>query len=142
MRTTSDEHYVLDLCDRVLDEPAMRQHRFPFLLGDPGKNGRRAKLPVDAYYARHGLVVEVHEAQHGKPVDHWDKRMTVSGMPRGQQRALYDQRRRDVLPRHGLKLVCLLTDEFSLRRDGRRLQRDRAADEEVIRRRLAEAERA
>ncbi len=45
----SDESYVIDICDRILNRRAIRQHRFDFLRGDPGKNGGCAMLPVDAY---------------------------------------------------------------------------------------------
>ena len=44
-RQSSDEHYVIDLCDEVLGLKASRQHRFDFLKGDTG-----VRLPVDAYY--------------------------------------------------------------------------------------------
>ena len=36
-RAESDEAYVLDLCDAILGEPASRQHRFDWLVGDPGR---------------------------------------------------------------------------------------------------------
>jgi len=72
---------VIDLCDAVLGEQAARQHRFEWLLGDPSLTGRQAKLPVDAYWAHHRLVVEYRELQHDQPVPHFDKpdRLTVSG---------------------------------------------------------------
>jgi hypothetical protein len=136
-RSASDEHYLLDICDRVLPERAIRQHRFPFLLGDPGKGGRQSRLPVDGYYEDLKLVVEVMEGQHVEgTVAFFDRRLTVSGVSRGQQRALYDQRRREVLPKQGLQLVCLAINEFDMR-DRRRLRRDPAADEKVIRRKLS-----
>ena len=46
-----DEDYVIDLCDEVLKEKALRQHCFDFLRGDSRKGGKPGrKLPVDAYY--------------------------------------------------------------------------------------------
>ena len=43
-----DAQYIIDICDRVLGAPALREHRFDFLRGDPGRNGRAAaKLPVE-----------------------------------------------------------------------------------------------
>jgi hypothetical protein len=39
-RETSDETYVLDLCDEILGEPGQRQARFGWLLGHPGRDGR------------------------------------------------------------------------------------------------------
>lgn len=35
-RGDSDEAWTIDVCDDLLGQPALRQHRFGFLLGDPG----------------------------------------------------------------------------------------------------------
>lgn len=75
MPRPKDETYIIDLCDEVLGLKASRGHRFEFLRGDPGKNGRRACLPVDAYYAELNLVVEYHERQHSEPVSFFDRRI-------------------------------------------------------------------
>jgi hypothetical protein len=134
-RLDRDEHYVLDICDRVLGIAAARQHRFPFLVGDPGRNGVRRRLPVDAYYEPLQLAVEYRERQHSEPVGFWDRKPTLSGT-RGEQRRRYDERRRVVLPPHGIRLVELDYSMFA--HDGqKRLRRDRVADEAVIRSRLA-----
>jgi hypothetical protein len=99
-RSNSDEAYVIDLCDEILGCAALRQHRFPFLLGDSGH-----PLPVDAWYPDRNLVVEYRERQHREAVKFFDRRRTVSGVSRGEQRRLYDQRRREILPAHGIALV-------------------------------------
>ena len=127
----NDEHYIIDLCDHVLRQTAIRQHRFDFLRGDTGH-----KLPVDAYYPDLKLVIEYRERQHFEPIALWDRRPTVSGISRGEQRALYDQRRRDLLPDHGIELVELCNVDFK-RRGSKRLLRRAADDETVIRKRLA-----
>ncbi len=103
-RSDSDEAYVIDLCDALLSEHASRQHRFDWLVGDPGRDGRRRSLPVDAYYAEHRLVIEYRERQHDEPVAHFDKpnALTVSGVHRGIQRRIYDDRRAVEIPAHGL----------------------------------------
>lgn len=127
-----DEHYVLALCDELLKATASRQHRFDFLRGDPGKSGRCVRLPVDAYYEANSLVIEYRECQHSEPVAIMDRRMTVSGVTRGEQRRKYDQRRRDELPAHKMTLVEL---DYSMFKPGRnkRLLRDTVSDCEVIR---------
>jgi hypothetical protein len=133
-RNNSDESYVIDLCDDVLGERASRQHRFDWLLGDPSASGRRARLPVDAYWARHRLVVEYRELQHDRPVPHFDKpdRLTVSGVHRGMQRALYDARRDMEIPAHGLRLVVIRPRDLDS--DGRgRLRRTVITDRQVLR---------
>ena len=44
IKVKNDECYIVDLCDEILKEKGLRQHRFEFLRGDSGK-----KLPVDVY---------------------------------------------------------------------------------------------
>ena len=133
-RTGSDESYVIDICDRLLGSAALRQHMFDWLVGD-GPSPRR--LPVDAYYRDFQLVVEVLERQHSEAIKHFDKpdRMTVSGVHRGEQRTLYDQRRRDLLPRHGLTLVEIRIDELAHDKK-KKLLRIADQDEAVIREKL------
>jgi hypothetical protein len=132
VQSISDEHYVIDLCDRALGLKSLRQHTFDFLRGDPGKNGVGRQLPVDAYYHDLNLVIEYRERQHFESVKFFDQKKTVSRMSRGQQRALYDQRRRDVLPQHGIALVEFDFDQFR-HKSNRRLVRDEAVDLEVVR---------
>jgi hypothetical protein len=112
-RTLSDESYIIDLCDELLGTPALRQHRFDFLRGDATSGKQGTKLPVDAYYPDHQLVVEYRERRHAEAVPIMDRRMTVSGVDRGMQRAIYDQRRREVFPRHGIELVGLSYADFA-----------------------------
>lgn len=126
-----DEEYILDLCDEILGQKCLRQHRFPFLAGDKGH-----KLPVDGYYPTLSLVVEYRERQHAEPVRFFDRRLTVTGVHRGEQRRIYDQRRRDVLPQHGIHLVELNVTEF-LHDSRKRLLRERDEDVRHLRMRLA-----
>lgn len=113
-RKDSDEHYVLDLCDIVLEETGLRQHKFDFLLGDANTKGKKAKLPVDIYYPDLNLVVEYKEQQHTKPNKHFDKPdlFTVSGVHRGEQRRIYDQRRLDILPQNGIQVIEISYSDF------------------------------
>lgn len=133
-REGSDEAYVVSLCARILGESAVTQHRFDWLLGDPGAGGRRVRLPVDAFWPGHRLVVEYRELQHDRPVPHFDKpdRLTVSGVHRGEQRALYDARREREIPAHGLRLVVIRPADLSAGARGR-LRRDEAADLRALR---------
>lgn len=136
-RADSDEAYVITLCDEILGIEGSRQHKFEFLRGDKGKNNRSVKLPVDVYYEVHNLVIEYQEKQHDEPAPFFDKpnQKTVSGINRGEQRKLYDQRRRDVLPRHGIDLIEISYRDFKY--DSRKkIIRDIENDIEVIRERL------
>jgi ATP adenylyltransferase len=131
-RTESDEKYILDLVAEVLAEPDYRwQHRFPTLLGDPGKDGRRRHLPVDGFFPRHRLIVEYWEVQHSAPNPIMDEGMTVSGVSRGHQRRLYDQRRQAWADANGLQLVILDYRGFETDSMGR-LQRHPPRDRQII----------
>ncbi|MBA4227099.1 MAG: hypothetical protein C0456_10760 [Hyphomonas sp.] len=135
-RISRDEDYVIDLCDRVLGLTALRQHRFPFLKGDTGVSGRAQSLPVDAYYPQLQLVIEYHELQHSESVTLFDKRLTISGVSRKEQRRAYDQRRQSLLPQHGLKLVIFDYREF-LHTSRKRLMRSEG-DKAIIRQKLSQ----
>ena len=126
-----DEAYILDLCDQVLHRASSRHHRFPFLVGDTG-----VSLPVDAYYPDLNLVIEYRERQHFEAVLLFDRRETVSGVSRGKQRQIYDQRRRDVLPKHGIEFVEINYFDFSCD-ERKRLRRQQKRDLEVLRSKLA-----
>jgi hypothetical protein len=121
-----DEQYILGLCDRVLDRQSLRQHRFEFLVGDTGR-----RLPVDAFYPDLGLVIEYRERQHTEDAPFFNRRMTVSGIHRGEQRALYDRRRREVLPRHGIQLIELSFSDFAHSANGR-LKRTQTEDVQAL----------
>ena len=141
MPRPKDETYIVDLCDDILGLKAHRGHRFDFLLGDPGKSGRQSRLPVDAYYPERNLVVEYHERQHCERTPFFDQRKTVSNMTRGEQRKLYDRRRAEELPRHGITLVVLCYREFE-HDSSKRLRRvpgDRIVIENRLKRRLADS---
>lgn len=115
-RMHSDEYYVIDLCDAVLKQKAERQKRFHFLVGDLHKDGKsRTQLPVDAYYESLNLVIEYKEAQHTETNDFFDKQdnKTVSGVHRGEQRKIYDERRATQLPLHGIKLIEIAYSVFN-----------------------------
>ncbi len=128
-----DADYVLDLCDELLGERALREHRFAWLVGDPGRSGVRRRLPVDAYYPGHLLVVEYHERQHEERVVFFDKpeKLTVSGVGRREQRRRYDERRRTEIPAHGLRLVIVRWSDLDADARGR-LRRNQAADRESV----------
>jgi hypothetical protein len=132
-RGDSDEAYVLDLCDEVVGIAGSRQHRFDWLLGDPGRNGRRRRLPVDGYWPDRHLVVEYRELQHDQPNSFFDKpeRLTVSGVHRGRQRAIYDARRDEVIPAHGLRLVVIKPSELDATSRGR-LRRNTDSDVKAV----------
>lgn len=128
-----DEKYVLDLCDRILGFKSKRQHKFDFLLGDPNKQGKAAKLPVDAYYEDFRLVIEYREKQHSEAVAFFDKKdtLTLSGVDRGEQRKIYDERRRKVLPLNGILLIEISYSDFKHDK-AKRILRDDELDHKIV----------
>jgi len=55
----SDEYYLVNLCDELLQQKASRKHTFDTLVGNLHKRGKgRTKLPLDAYYENLKLVLE------------------------------------------------------------------------------------
>lgn len=129
-RMNSDEYYVIGLCNEVLGLKASQQHRFDFFVGDSG-----TKLPVDAYYEDLNLVVEYLESQHTQSTPLFDKKETVSGVSRGEQRRLYDERRRVELPKHGINIVSISYNDFGTKKQ---LQRNHDLDIEVVRTKLSD----
>jgi hypothetical protein len=81
--------------------------------GDVGPDGRPQRLPVDAYYESLRLVVEYRELQHDQPVAFFDKPdpLTISGVHRGAQRRIYDERRDAQIREHGLLLWVITPGE-------------------------------
>lgn len=106
-RTESDEYYVISLCNEVLNAKASQQHKFDFLKGDSG-----VRLPVDAYYEELNLVIEYYESQHTETVRLFNKKTTVSGVCRDEQRKIYDERRLTELPKHGINVVVIDYSQF------------------------------
>lgn len=132
-----DEHYVLDICDKISMQSSSRQHKFDFLLGDPNANGKAAKLPVDAYYEKLKLIIEYREKQHTESVTFFDKpnRMTVSGVHRGEQRKIYDERRRKCIPENGLRLIEISYADFN-HDNQKRIIRNKKQDTDIIKKLL------
>jgi len=91
----------------VLKIKAIRQHRFDFLQGDAG-----TRLPVDAFYPDLSLVIEFMEKQHSESVNFFDRKETVSGISRGEQRKKYDALRKKLIPANGLKILIFDYSEF------------------------------
>lgn len=125
-----DEHYIINLCDEVIGEKAIRQHKFDFLKGDTGH-----RLPVDAFYHSKNLVIEYRERQHAEAVSFFDKRITASGISRGDQRKKYDELRRNLLPKNGFNLIEFDYHEFN-HNSQKRLLRSTTDDLKTIKSKL------
>ncbi|WP_407532439.1 hypothetical protein [Elizabethkingia miricola] len=126
----SDEAYILNMCDDILDLTGLRQYRFDFLRGDTD-----VKLPVDIYYPTLKLVIEYYEKQHSEEVIFFDTRMTSSGISRREQRKKYDEFRRTEIPKNSLKLIVFDYSEFGHTKM-KILLRNNDEDKKIIREKL------
>ncbi len=123
-------NYVIGLVSELLSEEPEREKTYPWALGDlSAKTGRARRLPFDAVWEARRLIVEVDEDQHWRPVAFWDKpqMITVSGVHRGAQRRLYDQRKRAAARAEGYIVV-----EIPWERRPAPASRDRAADLRMV----------
>lgn len=137
-RASSDAHYVINLCDEILEAQASRQHKFGFLLGDYHKNGKtRTPLPVDAYYKEQNLVIEIKYRPETEAIEDFDKpeKITVSGVSRSEQRKIYSERRKKGLKANDIQVLEVDYADFDC--DGRhRLMRDKEKDLAVLKKLL------
>jgi hypothetical protein len=125
-----DETYIIDPCDSVLGLKASRRYMFDSLRGDPNERGTRFLLPVDAFYPTLSLVVEYDERQHTESVPFFDRKNTVSGITRGEQRRKYDLLKREFPAKNGMNLVVFSYQDFE-HDSSKRLHRV-AADRDVV----------
>ena len=85
--------------------------------------------PADAYYESGGfkLAIEYWERQQSEIVSFCDKKQTCRQCRRGERRRRYDDRRRELLPKHGIVLVKLSYDLCV--HGGKRLERNAVSNE-------------
>ena len=131
-RGNSDDYYLINLCDELLDQSASRQHKFGFILGDMHKDEKsRTALPVDAYYRKANLVLEFLKIEDetmelGKP-----GRKTVSGVDRTEQRKIYAQRKRKGLKAKDIPLIEVDFNAFELDKE-HKLVRNKEEDIKIL----------
>ncbi|WP_111707271.1 hypothetical protein [Lutibacter citreus] len=130
-RENSDEYYVLNLCDEILNEKASRQYTFPFLLGDFHKDKiSRTKLPLDGFYHSLNLVIEYRVKQQFNE-DPKSETRTISGVSREEQQKLYNERKRDVLSRKNVNLIEINYYSFEYD-DQLKIVRNKEKDIEIL----------
>ncbi|WP_232007833.1 MULTISPECIES: hypothetical protein [Mycobacterium] len=78
--------------------------------------------------------MEVQEQQHSEAVEFFDRRQTVSGVGRAEQRRRYDERKRTDITAHGMRLIVIEKSAFTVK--SKRIARDRARDLAVVREHL------
>lgn len=132
-RSNSDEVYVMDLIDTLLNEKGSRKHTFEYLLGDLHKNGEtRTKLPIDVYYPNLKLALELVECSGENSESSKEEKLTVSGVTRAEQREIYYNRKKTALENKDIAFVDIPIESFEVD-DASKLVRDADKDERVVR---------
>ncbi len=115
----SDEFYLVNLCNQVLNKKASRKHTFDNLLGNMHKKGKgRTKLPLAAYYEDLKLAIDF----KGKKVD---------SEAREEQLRIYGLRKKEVLDRKKIKYLIINFTDFECD-DNQKLIRNEAQDLSVL----------
>ena len=129
-RKNSDEYYLVGLCNELLNEKAVHQHKFNFLLGDFHRDGKtRTALPIDAFYTDLNMAIEFYEKEDETSED--ATTLTISKVNRSEQRKKYAQRKRDVLKEKEIDLIEMDYDEFECDEE-QKLVRNKEADVKIL----------
>ena len=73
----------------------------------------------------------LHWIFHTEDVAFFDRKKTISGITRKEQRKLYDERRKVVLPQHGISLVVISYNDFEYNKK-KRIIRNKTNDLKVV----------
>lgn len=128
----SDEYYLVNLCDEVLEQKASRKHTFDTLVGNLHKRGKgRTKLPLDAYYEDLELVIEFFEKIDSVEELDDSKKLNQKEQGRIAQRKYYDQLKKEAIIKKKLRLVEINYALFECN-DENKLVRDAENDRLVL----------
>jgi len=138
-KAQNDESYIIDLCDQVLEQNAYRKKKFDFLLGDVHKDGEtKTNIPVDAYYEdlKLAILYQQNWTANIENPNAQDKKQTISGMSRAEQRKRYYNRKVLSLPKHDIEVISISYSDFSCDADSK-IIRDEESDLRVIQKYLS-----
>lgn len=122
----SDEFYLVNLCDELLEQEASRKHTFNTLVGNLHKRGKgRTKLPLDAYYENLKLVIEF--LRKDKDFDALDK----NEQARMIQVQRYNQLKKKAIVQKDLRLIEINYAAFECDEAGK-LIRNEAHDKLIL----------
>lgn len=75
------------------------------------------------------VFLKYYESQHTELTPFFDNKKTVRSVSRGEQRRIFDQRRKDVLPKHGIRLTIISYTDFG---NTKKLERNHDYDFNVV----------
>jgi hypothetical protein len=111
---------------------SLRRDRGP--RAEPDRSGDAPRL-----YVGGTVACELSKNRNAASVGLWNK-ATQCGCKRDVQRKRYDDRRREVLPKHRIKVVVIECDSFDTKTGGKLKKVDRDKDREVVRSLLQRAD--
>lgn len=125
-----DENYLLDLCDEILDQKALRQHKFNFL-------GEGRNLPFLGFYPNLNLALYYQKPPQSEVVTRLENINWISGrsLHREKEEEEFLQRCRELLSEKGIQHLEIHHSIFSynkLKRMNRNLQKDKLTLENLI----------
>ena len=131
----SDENYLIQIIDELLENTGSRKHTFDFLLGDLHQNGKkRTELPIDVYYKHKRLALEF--IQHPEVIKNFDpvkeNKLTVSGITRAEQRIKYYKRKKKTLEERSTNFIEIPLERFENDKSFK-LKRNKDNDERLLR---------
>ncbi len=125
----SDEFYLVNLADSLLQQKASRKHTFDSLVGNlHKKNKGRTKLPLDAYYEELKLVLEFFKDEEDVNFN----KLSEKEQAIITQRKYYDQVKKEAVRKKDLQLLEIRYSQFECDSEGN-LLRDTSKDTKVFR---------
>jgi hypothetical protein len=110
----SDEFYLVNICDELLEQKASRKHTFDTLVGNLHKKGKgRTKLPLDAYYKDLKLVIEFFEKEKDEST------LDETAKARIAQIKYYDQIKKKSILKKEMRLMPIKYASFECDEDGK-----------------------
>ncbi|MDN3666600.1 hypothetical protein ACFFU1_13855 [Algibacter miyuki] len=126
----SDEFYLVNLCDELLEQKSSRKHTFDTLVGNLHKRGKgRTKLPLDAYYEDLKLVMEFVKTIEEADVEDEKEQARLLQIKR------YNQLKKKAILKKGLRLMEINYSIFECDDSGK-LVRNTEADILVLKEKL------
>lgn len=114
----SDETYLINLCDELLEQKASRKHTFETIVGKLHKRGKgRTKLPLDAYYEGLKLVIEFFEKNVSDDDSENSRMIDKKEQERITQRNYYDQLKKEGVLKKKLRLIEINYSMFECNTD-------------------------
>lgn len=133
----SDEKYVLDICDEILNLNSLRQYSFEFLIKNPEKKDKKREFTIGAFYEELNLVIEYTDREHSEKATLVDKinNMAISVIYGGKERKVYDKSTSENIGKKEFKILEISYLDFNYD-SKKRIIRNKNKDKEILKEKL------